>query len=137
MDTVANSSPKPRSSVRERMAAGKALRGAVPRSSLAKFKTFTRRTDPISVLEAQAKSRLPALVPIRHGRMLASPFAFLRGSAAVMAADLATAPVTGLHVQACGDMHVANFGASPRPSAISSLASMTSTKPCPVHGNGI
>jgi hypothetical protein len=68
------------------------------------------RKDPVAILEAQAKTRLPFLVPIRYARMLASPFAFLRGSAAVMAADLANTPVTGITVQACGDMHVANFG---------------------------
>jgi uncharacterized protein (DUF2252 family) len=64
----------------------------------------------VFIIEEQAKTRLPFLVPIRHSRMLASPFAFLRGSAAVMAADLAQTPTTGITVQACGDMHVANFG---------------------------
>lgn len=75
------------------------------------YKPAENRVDPVSILEEQAKSRLPFLVPIRYARMLTSPFAFLRGSAAVMAADLAAgAKTTGITVQACGDMHIANFG---------------------------
>jgi uncharacterized protein (DUF2252 family) len=97
-------------SVGERMAAGKALRETVPHERHAEYSPAPKRADPVVILEEQAKTRLPALVPIRYARMLTSPFAFLRGSAAVMAADLATTPVTGLTVQACGDMHVANFG---------------------------
>ena len=93
-----------------RMAAGKALRAKVPHAAHAQYRPAAARADPVAVLEAQAKTRLPTLVPIRHARMLASPFAFLRGSAAVMAADLAGTPVTGLSVQACGDAHLANFG---------------------------
>ena len=100
----------PMPSVEERMAAGKALRAKVPHERHADYRPAPQRTDPVAILEEQAKTRLPALVPIRYARMLASPFAFLRGSAAVMAADLAHTPVTGLRVQACGDMHVANFG---------------------------
>jgi uncharacterized protein (DUF2252 family) len=100
----------PRPSVEERMAAGKALRAKVPHARHAEYVPSPTRMDPVAILEAQAKTRLPFLVPIRYARMLASPFAFLRGSAAVMAADLASTPVTGLTVQACGDMHVANFG---------------------------
>ena len=68
------------------------------------------RPDPVSVLEEQAKTRVPDLVPVRHQRMLASPFAFYRGAAAIMAGDLATTPVSGIHVQCCGDAHLANFG---------------------------
>ena len=97
-------------SVLERMAAGKALREKVPHNRHAEFSLQPKRPDPVSILLEQAKTRLPLLVPIRHARMLASPFAFLRGSAAVMAADLAPTPRTGMTVQACGDMHVANFG---------------------------
>lgn len=93
-----------------RMAAGKALRDKVPHAAHAQYGPSAARPDPVAVLEAQARTRLPTLVPIRHARMLASPFAFLRGSAAVMAADLAGTPVTGLRVQACGDAHLANFG---------------------------
>ena len=93
-----------------RMGAGKALRARVPHEVHARFKPRRDRKDPVEILEAQAKTRLPFLIPIRYTRMLASPFAFLRGSAAVMAADLADTPVTGINVQACGDMHVANLG---------------------------
>ena len=92
------------------MAAGKALRDKVPREKHGEFRLHPKRPDPVSIIEEQGKTRLPFLVPIRHSRMLASPFAFLRGSAAVMAADLAHTPKTGMTVQACGDMHVANFG---------------------------
>jgi uncharacterized protein (DUF2252 family) len=97
-------------SVTDRTAAGKALRQTVKRSDLAVYHPDPNRPDPIDILAAQAKNRLPDLVPIRYGRMLASPFAFLRGAAAVMAADIAPATTTGIQVQACGDMHVSNFG---------------------------
>jgi uncharacterized protein (DUF2252 family) len=100
----------PMPSVEERMAAGKALRSRVPHESHADYQTAPGRKDPVDLLETQSRTRLPRLVPIRYARMLASPFAFLRGSAIVMSADLAGTPVTGLTVQACGDMHVANFG---------------------------
>ena len=73
------------------------------------------REDPVAILERQATTRVPELVPIRYGRMSASPFAFFRGAAAVMAADLATTPVSGLRVQACGDAHLSNFGAFAAP----------------------
>ena len=99
-----------RPSVEERLAAGKALRTRVPRAEHARFDTNPDRPDPITILEKQNATRVQKLVPVRFARMLPSPFAFLRGSAAVMAADLSTTPVTGLHVNACGDMHVANFG---------------------------
>ena len=100
----------PAPSLDARMAAGKALRDKVPHAAHAQYRPAAARQDPVAVLEAQAKTRLAALVPIRHARMLASPFAFLRGSAAMMAGDLAGTPVTGLPVQACGDAHLANFG---------------------------
>ena len=97
--------------IEERMAAGKALREKFPREMHGEYKPAENRVDPVSILEEQAKTRLPFLVPIRYARMLTSPFAFLRGSAAVMAADLATGTkTTGINVQACGDMHVSNFG---------------------------
>ena len=99
-----------RPSVEERLAAGKALRERVPRAAHARFAKNPDRADPVAILERQNASRVQKLVPVRFARMLASPFAFLRGSAAVMAADLATTPVTGLTVNACGDMHLANFG---------------------------
>jgi uncharacterized protein (DUF2252 family) len=94
----------------ERLAAGKALRDTVPREQHAIYVPRPGREDPVRMLELQNASRLPQLVPVRYARMLESPFAFLRGSAAVMAADLAPTPATGALVQACGDMHVANFG---------------------------
>ena len=97
-------------STAERFAAGKALRQQVKRSELAEYHPPANREDPIAILEAQAKTRLPELVPIRYARMLTSPFAFLRGSAAIMIQDIAPAATTGINVQACGDMHVANFG---------------------------
>jgi uncharacterized protein (DUF2252 family) len=98
-------------SVEQRIAAGKALRNQCPRALQGEYKPAADRADPVSILEEQAKTRLPDLVPIRYARMLTSPFAFLRGAAAIMAADLAAGPPTsGILVQACGDMHVANFG---------------------------
>jgi len=97
--------------IEKRMAAGKELRKKSPLIRLGTYKTSAKREDPVSILEKQAITRLPELVPIRYARMLASPFAFLRGSAAVMAADLASGfhPV-GIDTQICGDMHVSNFG---------------------------
>ena len=99
-----------RPSIRERLAAGKALREHVPRTSHARYVSRADRPDPIELLEKQNSTRVQKLVPIRYGRMLATPFTFLRGSAAVMANDLSNTPVTGLRVAACGDMHVKNFG---------------------------
>jgi uncharacterized protein (DUF2252 family) len=97
--------------IQERFAEGKALRDKFPRKDQGDYKPDPNRVDPISILEEQGKTRLIELVPIRYARMLTSPFAFLRGGAAIMAADLATGPkTTGINVQACGDMHVANFG---------------------------
>jgi uncharacterized protein (DUF2252 family) len=94
----------------ERAAAGKAARTAVPRASHADFSPPPDRPDPVGLLEEQAVSRLPDLVPIRYGRMLASEFSYFRGAALPMAADLAGSPSTGLLVQACGDAHLLNFG---------------------------
>ncbi len=99
-----------RPSVADRMATGKALRTRVPKASLAEYQPPAKRKDPVAILEAQAKTRLKQLIPVRYARMLASPFAFLRGTAAIMAQDLSASTVTGLQVQACGDMHVSNFG---------------------------
>ena len=97
--------------IEERMAEGKALRVQFPRTDQGEYKLAAGRADPVSILEAQAVTRLPDLVPIRYARMLTSSFAFLRGGAAIMAADLAAGPKpTGINVQSCGDMHVANFG---------------------------
>jgi uncharacterized protein (DUF2252 family) len=89
---------------------GRALRAAVPRSEHGRWQAPARRADPVGVLERQASKRVPDLVPIRHGRMLASPFAFLRGATAIMRADLTHTPSCGLTAQLCGDAHAANFG---------------------------
>ncbi len=90
---------------------GKAARADAPRTGHADFAPGRpTRPDPIGLLEEQAVSRVPELVPIRYGRMLASPFAFFRGAALIMASDLATTASSGLEVQACGDAHLANFG---------------------------
>ncbi|MDH4141306.1 MAG: DUF2252 domain-containing protein [Chloroflexota bacterium] len=94
----------------ERRAKGRELRDVVPRASHADWTPSGDRTDPVALLEAQNVDRVADLVPIRYGRMVASPFAFLRGSAAVMSADLAGTPTTGVSVQACGDAHLMNFG---------------------------
>lgn len=100
----------PRPSIAERRETGKALRRKVPRTDHARWEPPADRGDPVAVLEMQNRTRVQRLVPVRFARMLTSPFAFLRGSAAVMAADLATTPSTGILVNACGDMHVSNFG---------------------------
>jgi len=97
--------------VETRIAAGKKLREKFPRNRQGEYKPAANRTDPVSILEEQGKTRLPDLVPIRYARMLTSPFAFLRGAAAIMAMDLKeNGGTSGIQVQACGDMHVANFG---------------------------
>jgi len=118
--------------VDERVAHGRAARGLCPRSQLAGFQPAADR-DPVATLEAQAPSRVQELVPLRYGRMLTSPFAFYRGSAAVMAGDLAAAPRTGLSVQLCGDAHLANFGgyASPERSLVFDLNDFDETLPGP------
>jgi uncharacterized protein (DUF2252 family) len=89
---------------------GRQARGLVPRSAHGDWAPAPDRPDPIAVLAKQAETRLPELVPIRYGRMLLSPFTFYRGAAAVMAADLAPTPRSGIVVQACGDAHISNFG---------------------------
>ncbi len=94
----------------ERAERGRQIRADVPRSSHAEFDASARQRDPVEVLIGQCADRVPDLIPIRYGRMLASPFAYFRGAALPMANDLATTPVTGLAVQACGDAHVGNFG---------------------------
>ncbi|HXZ63276.1 MAG TPA: DUF2252 domain-containing protein [Streptosporangiaceae bacterium] len=98
------------SSPAERASFGKTVRALVPRQDHALLDLPGDRPDPLDLLEAQARTRLPDLVPVRYGRMAASPFAYFRGAALPMASDLATTPVTGLPVQACGDAHLANFG---------------------------
>src|SRR6516162_6911538 len=94
----------------ESAAKGKAARTAAPRVSHAAFNPGADRPDPIALLEEQAKTRVPELVPVRWGRMLVSPFTYYRGAALPMASDLARTPTTGLAVQAFGDAHLSNFG---------------------------
>jgi uncharacterized protein (DUF2252 family) len=94
----------------ERRDTGKELRRQAPRSSHAIWRLRRDRTDPVRLLHATDRNRLPSLIPIRYGRMLSGPSAFLRGSAAIMAHDLSRAPVTGLQAQICGDAHLGNFG---------------------------
>ena len=101
--------------VAERAARGKAERAEVPRSSHADWERPANRRDPVELLEEQGETRVPELVPIRYGRMLTSPFAFYRGGAYLMAADLAAVPRTGLRTQLCGDAHLSNFGAFAAP----------------------
>jgi uncharacterized protein (DUF2252 family) len=112
---------------------GRAARKRVSRSAHAHWVPPVDRPDPVAVLERQGRDRLPELLPIRYGRMAASPFAFLRGSAAVMAADLASRPHTGLTVQLCGDAHLLNFGvyASPERALLFDLNDFDETFPGP------
>ncbi len=109
------------------------MRARAPRSSHAEWQPVGERVDPLAVLEAQAATRVPELIPIRHGRMLTSPFAFLRGAAAVMAMDLAATSVTGLTVQTCGDAHVSNFGvfATPERNVVFDINDFDETIPGP------
>jgi uncharacterized protein (DUF2252 family) len=99
----------------ERDAAGKAAREAAPRSSHGDWSPAADRPDPVELLEQQATSRVGQLLPLRYGRMLVSAFTFYRGAAAIMAADLADTPASGLTAQLCGDAHLANFGAYASP----------------------
>ena len=105
----------PHLTVEERVARGKAARREVPRSSHAGFTPGEHRPDPVALLEQQAVTRVPELVPIRYGRMLVSPFTFYRGAALIMAADLAGTPRSGITTQVCGDAHLMNFGAFASP----------------------
>jgi uncharacterized protein (DUF2252 family) len=120
-------------SVAERVATGRAARAKVPRASHAGFEPPPRRGDPIKLLERQAKTRVPELVPIRYGRMLVSPFNFYRGAAAIMASDLARTPRSGLTVQCCGDAHLSNFGvfASPERRLVFDVNDFDETLPGP------
>ena len=115
------------------MAAGKALRDRTPRTAHAEWKKHRGRTDPVQILRAGDAGRLPDLVPIRYGRMLASPFAFFRGSAGLMASDLAKTPTTNIRVQLCGDCHLMNFGgfATPERNVIFDINDFDETLPGP------
>ncbi|HEX4691490.1 MAG TPA: DUF2252 domain-containing protein [Solirubrobacteraceae bacterium] len=108
--TTARRAKQARQTSEEYAALGRAARATVPRSLHGAWQPAADRPDPVAVLEEQAASRVPELVPIRYGRMLVSPFTFFRGGAALMAADLAPGPRTGLETQLCGDAHLSNFG---------------------------
>jgi uncharacterized protein (DUF2252 family) len=120
-------------SVSERVARGKASRAEVPRSSHAVFEPSSARLDPLDILQRQAETRVPELVPIRYGRMLVSPFTFYRGAAAIMADDLESTPRSGLNVQCCGDAHLSNFGvfASPERMLVFDVNDFDETHPGP------
>ena len=119
--------------VAERTARGKATRAEVSRASHGDWEPAAHRPDPVELLEEQAQSRVPELVPIRYGRMLVSPFTFYRGAAYLMASDLATGARTGLHTQLCGDAHLSNFGgfAAPDRKMVFSLNDFDETLPGP------
>jgi uncharacterized protein (DUF2252 family) len=117
----------------QRRERGRAARRVAPRDSHAGWAPSPDRADPVDLLEAQAKDRLPDLVPIRYARMMASPFAFMRGSAIIMAHDLASTPETGIRAQLCGDAHLVNFGmyASPERALLFDLNDFDETLPGP------
>ena len=117
----------------ERRAAGKALRDATPRAAHGGWRPPKDRRDPIELLLESNEGRIPELIPIRFGRMSQSPFAFYRGAAAVMAADLSSTPASGLRVQACGDAHLMNFGgfATPERNIFFDINDFDETLPAP------
>jgi uncharacterized protein (DUF2252 family) len=123
----------PYRSAAERRADGKMLRDAVPRAQHSGWNPPKERRDPVEVVLASNEGRLLDLVPIRHGRMMQSPFAFYRGTAAIMAADLAHTPSSGLRVQACGDAHLSNFGgfATPERNLVFDINDLDETLPAP------
>ena len=117
----------------ERRIKGHALRERTPRANHAFWVETPSRSDPIALLEAQARTRLPDLVPLRYARMRVSPFAFLRGSAVVMAHDLAQTPRSGITTQLCGDCHLSNFGVfgSPERALLFDINDLDETLPGP------
>jgi uncharacterized protein (DUF2252 family) len=136
--TEPNAAPAPAPKVEhftpaERAARGKAARAEVPRRVHGEWEPPPHRPDPVDLLEEQAQTRVPELVPIRYGRMLVSPFTFYRGAAALMASDLAGTPRTGLHTQLCGDAHLSNFGifAAPDRGLIFGVNDLDETLPGP------
>ena len=131
---VASSLPKVEHfTVDERVSIGKAVRTQAPLESHAEWTPSPYRADPVTLLEEQAETRVQELVPIRYGRMMVSPFAFYRGAAYLMAADLASTPSSGLRVQACGDAHLMNFGvfASPERTLMFDMNDFDETLPGP------
>ena len=137
MTTVASdieqAAPSSHRSPDERVERGRAARSETPRSSHGDWSPATNRPDPIELLEQQAATRVPELLPIRYGRMAASAFAFYRGGAYIMGSDLANSPVSGMRVQLCGDAHLSNFGgfASPERDLIFDLNDFDETLPGP------
>lgn len=117
----------------ERIQIGKSLRERLPRSSHAIWQPPAAGREPIEIIEASNRGRLQELIPIRYGRMLRSPFTFLRGSAALMAYDLATTPKTDIIVQACGDCHLLNFGffGTPERNLVFDINDFDETLPAP------
>jgi uncharacterized protein (DUF2252 family) len=122
-----------RSTQAELLEMGKRLREKCPRRSHQSWKAAPNRPDPIELLQRSSEGRIPELIPVRYGRMMASPFTWFRGTALNMAADLSSTPVNGLRVQACGDAHLANFGvyATPERRAIFDLNDFDETLPAP------
>jgi uncharacterized protein (DUF2252 family) len=119
--------------IEERMAEGRAERESVPLEAHGEWATPDDRPDPVGIIEKQDATRVPELIPIRHGRMIVSPFTFYRGTAAIMAADLSRSPTTGLRVQCCGDAHLSNFGlfAAPDRRPVFDLNDFDETLPAP------
>src|SRR6187200_2072289 len=120
-------------SIEERRAEGKAARQQASPSGHGGWEPAADRPDPVALLEEQNATREPDLVPVRHGRMMVSPFTFYRGAAKIMAADLAGTPTAGLTVQLCGDAHLSNFGgfASPERKLLFDLNDFDETLPGP------
>jgi uncharacterized protein (DUF2252 family) len=119
--------------VEDRLAEGRAERDSVPLEAHAEWAEPDHRPDPVGILEKQNATRVPELVPVRHGRMIVSPFTFYRGSAAIMACDLSRTPTTGLRLQCCGDAHLSNFGlfAAPDRAVVFDLNDFDETLPAP------
>jgi uncharacterized protein (DUF2252 family) len=134
-DTLLETSPslKAHPTLDELYAMGKSLRDKCPRQSHGIWQPAENRLDPLSMVHESDKGRMPHLLPVRHGRMLKSPFTFYRGAALNMAADLATTPATGIRVQACGDCHLMNFGsfATPERRIIFDINDLDETLPAP------
>jgi uncharacterized protein (DUF2252 family) len=133
VESVTKSKRVPHPSLEERRARGKEARDRAPLSSHGGWTPASDRPDPVGLLQEQNRTREPDLVPVRHGRMLVSPFTFYRGAAKIMAADLAGTPTAGLQVQLCGDAHLSNFGvfASPERRLLFDLNDFDETLPGP------
>jgi len=125
--------PRPRLTAAERKVRGKAARAEVPRESHAEWRAPADRPDPVAMLESQAASRVPELIPVRYGRMMETPFTYFRGAALPMASDLSRTPATGIIVQACGDAHLSNFGlfGSPERKLVFDVNDFDETLPAP------